>query len=51
MPKGAGAILPGTALVFVSFLGVAKITTVRLLDPAGRTATGALAAGSAVRLT
>jgi len=27
-PKGAEAILPGTALVFVSFLGFAKITTV-----------------------
>ena len=27
-PKGTGAILPGTALVFVSFLGFAKITTV-----------------------
>ena len=32
---GAGAILPGTALVFVSFLGFAKITTVaeELKDP------------------
>ncbi len=28
MPMGAGAILPGTALVFVSFLGYAKIATV-----------------------
>ena len=27
-PNGYGAILPGTALVFVSFLGFAKITTV-----------------------
>ncbi|WP_181685442.1 amino acid permease [Halorhabdus salina] len=27
-PKGTGSILPGTALVFVSFLGFAKITTV-----------------------
>ncbi|SDF81163.1 amino acid/polyamine/organocation transporter, APC superfamily (TC 2.A.3) [Halorubrum xinjiangense] len=27
-PKGYGAILPGTALVFVSFLGYAKIATV-----------------------
>ncbi|PSP55974.1 amino acid transporter [Halobacteriales archaeon QS_1_67_19] len=27
-PKGTGAILPGTALVFVSFLGYAKIATV-----------------------
>ncbi|WP_121820860.1 amino acid permease [Halostella salina] len=27
-PMGAGAILPGTALVFVSFLGYAKIATV-----------------------
>jgi nucleotide-binding universal stress UspA family protein len=27
-PKGYGAILPGTALIFVSFLGFAKITTV-----------------------
>ena len=27
-PKGWGAVLPGTALVFVSFLGFAKITTV-----------------------
>ncbi|SEH52210.1 Amino acid transporter [Halopenitus malekzadehii] len=27
-PQGYGALLPGTALVFVSFLGFAKITTV-----------------------
>ncbi|MFB6350212.1 MAG: amino acid transporter, partial [Bradymonadaceae bacterium] len=27
-PKGFGAVLPTTALVFVSFLGFAKITTV-----------------------
>ncbi|WP_299234569.1 amino acid permease [Natronomonas sp.] len=34
-PFGAGAILPGTALVFVSFLGYAKIATVaeELKDP------------------
>ena len=28
MPKGPEAILPGTALIFVSFLGFAKITTI-----------------------